>query len=88
MVNKAKHYIQIIESQLELTSSFVNDLLDLSQIEAGVFTLVDNLFNPNETFSHLFNIFVKQAESKGICLSWAVIDGPMEVFATERSEGG
>ena len=66
----------------------MNDLLDLSQIEAGVFTLANNLFNPNETFSHLVNIFVKQAESKGIDLSWAVEDGPQEVVATERSDEG
>ena len=49
-VSSARRYLTLTESQLQLTLSFVNDLLDLRCIKEGVFTLVTELFDPSEIF--------------------------------------
>ena len=49
-VSTARRYLSLTESQLQLTLSFVNDLLDLRCIKEGVFTLVTELFDPSEIF--------------------------------------
>ena len=37
--NTALHYIEITQSQIHLTQSYMNDLLDFQQIKDGVFKL-------------------------------------------------
>ena len=63
---QSKKYLQLIKSQLMLTQTYVNDLLDLKQIKNGVFSLVSSAFNPNETIKMVVNIFEHQASAKGI----------------------
>ena len=73
-IKSTVYYLNLIESQLQLTLSFVNDLLDLRCIKDGVFTLVSERFDPCETFSLVKNIFKRQAEVKGIDLSWEIVN--------------
>ena len=48
----------LMERSLVLVQTFVNDLLDLQQIKNGVFKLVDEVFDPNETLELISSIFV------------------------------
>jgi len=50
--------------------SFVRDLLDVRQLKDGVFSLQKNLFNPNEIFDLVCNIFNPQAHLKQVQVSW------------------
>ena len=52
--------------------SFVDDLLDLRQLHDGVFSLVSQIFDPNETFTDLINIFKPQTDARGLYLSWSI----------------
>ena len=54
--------------------SFVNDLLDLRSMNEGVFSLVSERFNPLDTFTLVENMFKRQAEVKGIELSWEIVN--------------
>ena len=54
----------LMERSLVLVQTFVNDLLDLQQIKNGVFKLVDEVFDPNETLELISSIFVSQAEAR------------------------
>jgi len=47
----------LMERSLVLVQTFVNDLLDLQQIKNGVFKLVDEVFDPNETLDLISSIF-------------------------------
>jgi len=50
-------YYKYMLSQLTLTMTFVDDLLDLKMLGAGVFTLQTNLFDPAEALEMLCAIF-------------------------------
>ena len=43
--------------------TFVDDLLDLKQIKDGAFSLVKEVFDPNELLSFIKDIFEPQAEA-------------------------
>lgn len=46
-----------MQSQLILSLTFVDDMLDLSQIGVGVFSLTVGVFNPNSVFKMIEEIF-------------------------------
>lgn len=58
-----------MQSQLTLSLTFVDDMLDLSQIGAGVFSLTVSDFDPNNVFKMIQEIFQPQANSKNIELT-------------------
>jgi len=52
----------------------INDVLDLSKIEAGKIDLVRTLFHPRELMESVAAMFRLQAEEKGLSLTWEVND--------------
>mgnify|MGYP000926486766 CR=1 FL=1 len=56
-VASAEKYLNLATSQLLLMQTFINDLLDVKQLKEGVFNLVNEVFNPNETFQLAVSIF-------------------------------
>ena len=42
---------------MTLLQTFVDDLLDLRQIKDGVFSMIREVFDPNETLSLVYDIF-------------------------------
>ena len=48
--------------------SIVNDILDLSKIEAGQLTLEEVAFEPAEVIDHALSILAEQARAKGLAL--------------------
>ena len=69
---KALHYLQLVQSQLNFIMSFVNDLLDLRQLRDKVFSLVSETLDPNEILDDLINIFKPQSEMKGLSICWSI----------------
>ena len=63
-----------MKSQLELTLTFVEDMLDMKQMKSGVFHLQARDFNPNEVLSLIEAIFRPQANEKGIKLTTEVVE--------------
>ena len=55
--DRALKYLRMSISQLQLTQSFVSDLLDLKQIKDGVFNFSWEQFDPKEIFTQVCNIF-------------------------------
>ena len=64
-----KRHCDCMQSQLTLSLTFVDDMLDLSQIGAGVFSLTVSDFDPNNVFKMIQEIFQPQANSKNIELT-------------------
>ena len=62
----------------------VNDVLDLSRIEAGKIELVESLFFPRELMDSVASIFRLQAEDKGLELNCDVADSVDEAYVGDQ----
>ena len=56
-VQELHKYCDYMQSQLTLSLTFVDDMLDLNQIGEGVFSLTLNPFDPNKVFKMIEEIF-------------------------------
>jgi len=62
----------------------VNDVLDLSKIEAGKIELVESVFRPRELMESVTDMFRLQADDKGIALGWNVADDVAEAYLGDQ----
>ena len=63
-----KHYTQLIIDSSAQLLNIVNDILDISQIEAGMVRLKNELFGVNYLLQHLIELHQVKADVKGIKL--------------------
>lgn len=61
-------YIRIIEKSGIHMLKIINDIVDISKIEAGLMKVVIQEFNLNEQIEYIYNFFKPEAEAKGIKL--------------------
>ena len=52
-----RNMVLVLITQVNLLLCLVNDLLDLKMIEQGKFVNREQIFNPNETFNFILQIF-------------------------------
>ena len=71
-MDEFKKYADCIMSQLTLSLTFVDDMLDVNQLIEGVFSLNLARFNPNKVLKMTEVIFQPQARAKGIELTATV----------------
>ena len=62
----------MIENQLTLMQSFVDDLLDLKQLAEGAFSLVERAFNPETVLRSVCAVLEPQSLAKGVKLSFKI----------------
>ena len=63
---KAKNYLKIINSSANTLLRIINDVLDLSKLDAGDFVIERNEFNPNEVFFDIVSLFKAKVKEKNI----------------------
>ena len=56
-LSSQQKYVRLVKTQLLLTQTFVNDLLDLKQIKEGAFSLTSRPFDPNEAIKLVIEMF-------------------------------
>jgi len=61
-------YLTTIEKSSNILTNVINDILDISKIESGKFTLEMREFNPYKEFESLYLLFEQNALEKGIVL--------------------
>lgn len=66
---KQKQYIRIIENSGKRMLNTLNDLIDISKIEAGQVTINNEHTNINVQLRNLFDFFFREANEKGLCLT-------------------
>ena len=59
-------YMHIFRNNNQLLLQLINDILDLSKIEAGTFDFRNEAVNVNQMIEELYNIFLPKVLSKGI----------------------
>ena len=65
---KQKHYAKMLESSGKAMLNLINDILDLSKIEAGKLELEKHNFNLQQIVDESLDIFRLTAENKGLLL--------------------
>ncbi|UCH93841.1 MAG: HAMP domain-containing protein [Candidatus Aminicenantes bacterium] len=63
---KQKEYLEIVQTSGRNLLALINDILDLSKIEAGKMKLVYQLMNPKALFNEIEKIFRIRTKEKGI----------------------
>ena len=77
-LEQACKYGTIIKSQLDLMETFVDDLLDLTQLREGVFSLVQEPFDHEDVVNFIINMFAPRAQAKGITIRRKHISSTVE----------
>ncbi|WP_419786304.1 PAS domain S-box protein [Pseudodesulfovibrio sp.] len=62
----------------------INDVLDLSKIEAGKIDLIESLFHPRKLLEESAAMFRLQAEDKGLELTWEVAEDVAEAYMGDK----
>jgi PAS domain S-box-containing protein len=70
--DKQQAYIEIIEKSGNRMLNIINDIIDISRIEAGLMKPDINESNINEQIGYIYTFFKPEAESKGISLSYKI----------------
>ena len=63
---KAREYLRIINSSANTLLKIINDVLDLSKLDAGEFSIEEKEFNPNKVFFDIVELFRAKAKEKNI----------------------
>ncbi|MEI6207851.1 MAG: ATP-binding protein [Desulfuromonadales bacterium] len=63
---KQTEYIQSISSSGKALLHLINDILDLSKVEAGKLQIVPSAFDPRSLFNEIRQIFSQRVDEKGI----------------------
>ena len=64
--NEVKKYIRIINSSANTLLKVINDILDISKIEAGEISIEKRGFNPNKVFKDVAALFLAKTQEKDI----------------------
>lgn len=64
-----RYYLETVHDSGELMLSLLNDILDLSKIEAGRLDLVERSFTLDTAFMRVINLMRPQAEMRGLTLA-------------------
>lgn len=73
-VAKLKYCLSMIGASSEHLLGLINDVLDMSKIEAGKFDLENAPFNLEDTLGRICNLILEKAEAKHITLRVAISD--------------
>jgi len=66
--SEIKEYLEIIKSSGTRMLETINDIIDISKIEAGQTEIVLSEINLNDQISYMYNFFLPEAKKKGISL--------------------
>jgi signal transduction histidine kinase/CheY-like chemotaxis protein len=67
-----RDYVETVRESGMALLDIINELLDISKIEAGKIELVEAEFNPREVIEKMVDLIAWKAESKGLKLIWDV----------------
>jgi signal transduction histidine kinase/BarA-like signal transduction histidine kinase len=82
--SEQRHLVQTLKSSGENLLSIINDLLDLSKIEAGKILLNPEPFAPSVSIKESLNVLLPVASAKGIELISDILDLPESLLGDEH----
>jgi PAS domain S-box-containing protein len=85
-ISKQQEYFNIINRSGEHLLTLINDVLEMSKIEAGRITLNENDFDLHSLLSGLKQMFKLKAESKGLQLNFDLANDLPQYIRTDESK--
>jgi PAS domain S-box-containing protein len=80
-------YVNIIEKSGNRMLGIINDLIDISKIEAGITQVVPSDFNLNNSIEYVFSFFQPEANAKGIELTrFTELDNDKALINSDREK--
>lgn len=64
-----QEYLEIIANNNSLLLQLIDDILDLSKIEAGTLSFVDEVVDVNKLLDEIFNVFLSKANDKKLAFN-------------------
>jgi signal transduction histidine kinase len=84
VTSEQKEDLQTVYDNSKHLLSLINDLLDLSKIEAGKFEIIKENFTVNDFLSKIIPGMEKLAKDKGLELSYSVSPGIEKIYADKN----
>lgn len=81
--NEQMEYLSAIISSSEILLTTVNDILDLSKLEAGKMTFLNEPFRPDQTIRQVIKSFESAAKEKGLAIRYKPIPGNLTLSGDE-----
>jgi len=82
--DQQKKNLSLIKKSGESLLHLINDILDLSKIEAGKLQLEEYLFDLNEMLTYLADLFSGEAKKKGLRFDLDIAQGVSKVYKGDR----
>jgi two-component system sensor histidine kinase/response regulator len=67
-----RSYAETVHSSAEALLTVINDILDISKIDAGKMTLESTSFDPRELLEKVTDLLVPRAHQKGLSIDWRI----------------
>jgi signal transduction histidine kinase/CheY-like chemotaxis protein len=80
LTGRQREYVEAAHSSAQSLLSIVNDILDISKIEAGKFTIDSVPLSPRREFEAALNPLFIRAREKGLATHLAIADAVPEMF--------
>lgn len=88
LTEQQREFLTILDTSAEMLLQLLNNLLDISKIEAGLMELEEKPFSLFSVFTYVYNIKKLQAEEKNISLSFEIAeDVPVLLLGDELRLG-
>ena len=65
---KKQKYLDTIDRSSKVLANVINDILDITKIESGKFTLETTKFNPKDEFNSIYTLFAQNSLDKNVKL--------------------
>lgn len=79
-----RSYLKTIRSSGRSLLGIINDILDISKIEAGKFEIVSSFFDLRNSVKELENMFMFRAKEKGISFTVTIADSVPETMSLDE----
>jgi PAS domain S-box-containing protein len=77
--------IEIAETSARSLVRILNDILDMTKIEMGKFSIEERPFSPRKFLENMINIFLPVAKSKGLDLNFTMADDVPETLIGDQT---
>ncbi|MEZ5500066.1 MAG: ATP-binding protein [Steroidobacteraceae bacterium] len=82
--SRQARFVQTLKSSADALIAIINDILDISKIEAGKLDVATELVNVREELEHVVNLFSAQAFAKGIEIASHLAPGAPPTIQSDR----
>ena len=85
LAEQQRHYIETAQTSARVLVRILNDILDLTKVEKGKFSVEETPFLLRECVENAYNVLLPLAKSKGLSLSFSIADEVPEALVGDQT---